>query len=53
MQESHPPRPDRADMVTKSRDHHDSKYRAGVAAMFVSRSVPLVGAAGAVGETGA
>jgi len=37
--------PDRADMVKKSRPHHDSKYRWGEPAMVASRSVPLSGAA--------
>ena len=41
-----------ADMVKKSRDHHDSKYRSGCPYMPGSRSVPFAGAAGAVAPWG-
>src|SRR5579875_3170538 len=46
-------RPQRADMVMKSRAHQVAKYRAGVPAMPGRRLVPLAGEAGAVGGTGA
>ncbi len=42
-----------ADRVMKSRDHQDSKYRAGVPNMLGSRSVPLAGVAAPFGVRGA
>jgi hypothetical protein len=42
---SPPQPPGAADMVMKSRAHHDSKYRAGVPVMFERSSEPLVGLA--------